>query len=148
MLAVSNYYYYPCVNNQVIFNRVQDWGQLSAAGGGDTTDTALFARRDNGSRQRKSPVLPPLPPDMYGHWYSPGNTFSFNYALCTNAPWGQNGLYFDDAASGNVAVGAPLPWRLVMRDPCTFCALPCRQRRRELLRRLVNQAKWGQLQHL
>lgn len=61
--AVSNNNYYPCVNNQVVFNRVQDWGQLPASGGGDNTDSgALCAcgqRRGRG-RGVGSPPPPPL----------------------------------------------------------------------------------------
>lgn len=42
----------------------------------------------------------------YGHWYSPGNNFSFNYCLQTNSHWGQNGMYLDDVATGQTVVPA------------------------------------------
>ena len=71
--------------NQIVFNKVADWGQLNASAGGDRADSGCLY--------------------SYGHWMSPGNNFSFNACISRNASWGQNGLYFDDAATGNVAVG-------------------------------------------
>lgn len=76
-----------CANpiNQLVLNRVRDWGQASAKEGGDRADSGCLY--------------------SYGHWYSPGNNFSYNMCISSNASWGQNGLYFDDASTGNVAVG-------------------------------------------
>jgi hypothetical protein len=85
-MRVSNDNYYPCVNNQLVFNRVTEWGQGGHSYGhnGSTDASCMY---------------------MYGHWYSPGNNFSFNYCLQTNNHWGGNGMYLDDVATGQTIVG-------------------------------------------
>lgn len=85
-MRVSNDNYYPCVNNQLVFNSVREWGQGGHSyGHNGSTDAGCMY--------------------MYGHWYSPGNNFSFNYCLQTSSHWGQNGIYLDDAATGQTIVG-------------------------------------------
>eukprot|EP01043_Picozoa_sp_COSAG02_P019321 COSAG02_NODE_925_length_15858_cov_4.267276_14_plen_758_part_00 len=85
-MRVSNDNYYPCVNNQLVFNRVKEWGQGGQSYGhnGSTDASCMY---------------------MYGHWYSPGNNFSFNYCLQTSSHWGNNGMYLDDVATGQTIVG-------------------------------------------
>ena len=74
-----------CANNQVVYNKVADWGQGSKGAGGDGADSGCLY--------------------VYGHWYSPGNNFSFNACNTTDTSWGSNGGYLDDAATGNTFVG-------------------------------------------
>lgn len=76
-----------CANvlNQVVFNKIVDWGQLSNKQGGDAQDSGCLY--------------------TYGHWFSPGNNVSFNLCISTNASWGQNGMYLDDASSGQTFIG-------------------------------------------
>jgi hypothetical protein len=78
---------YDCASalNQVLLNKVENWGQLSAKAGGDTSDSGCLYQ--------------------YGHWHAPGNNFSFNFCASRNASWGQNGMYLDDAASGTTVHG-------------------------------------------
>eukprot|EP01043_Picozoa_sp_COSAG02_P103434 COSAG02_NODE_39445_length_417_cov_0.663522_1_plen_69_part_10 len=69
-----------------MFNSVREWGQGGQSyGHNGSTDAGCMY--------------------MYGHWYSPGNNFSFNYCLQTSSHWGQNGIYLDDAATGQTIVG-------------------------------------------
>ena len=82
---VSNDYLCAAALNQVVFNKIENWGQLAQDKGGDSRDSGCLY--------------------LYGHWYSPGNNFSFNYCVCRNASWGQNGLYMDDAATGATMIG-------------------------------------------
>ena len=84
-IRVANNFPCACANNQVVYNRVSNWGQGSRAAGSDCADSGCLY--------------------VYGHWYSPGNNFSFNACNTTNASWGSNGAYLDDAASGNTFVG-------------------------------------------
>ena len=84
-MRVSNDALCSNVLNELFFNRVSDWGQLSRADGGDSTDCGCLY--------------------VYGHWYGPGNNFSFNECIVTNSSWGQNGAYLDDASSGQIIVG-------------------------------------------
>lgn len=84
-IRVNNDNYGSCVNNVVTLNRVTDWGQLAASEGGDTTDSGCLY--------------------LYGHWFSPGNVVLYNECVSTNASWGQNGVYLDDASSGQVVIG-------------------------------------------
>lgn len=89
---VANNAHCSCVLNQIVFNKIEDWGQLPQVDGGDTTDSGCLYQ--------------------YGHWYSPGNNWSFNYCHSNNRSWGQNGVYLDDAASGSIVTGL---WTLMHR---------------------------------
>ena len=82
---VATDYLCASAQNQVVFNKIENWGQLDKGRGGDTTDSGCLY--------------------LYGHWMSPGNNFSYNYCASRNASWGQNGLYMDDAATGATLVG-------------------------------------------
>ena len=64
-----------CANvlNSIRYNAVRDWGQANKSVGGDGTDSGCLY--------------------VYGHWYSPGNNFTANSCLSTNASWGQNGMH-------------------------------------------------------
>lgn len=84
-IRINNDNYGSCVNNLITLNRVADWGQLPKAEGGDTTDSGCLY--------------------VYGHWFSPGNVLLYNECISTNASWGQNGVYLDDAATGQIVVG-------------------------------------------
>jgi hypothetical protein len=62
---VAGDYLCAAVNNQILFNKIENWGQLDKGDGGDTTDSGCVY--------------------LYGHWYSPGNNFSYNYCISRNA---------------------------------------------------------------
>lgn len=104
-----------CANalNQLVLNKVQDWGQAPKSEGGDTTDSGcLYA---------------------YGHWYSPGNNFSFNLCISTNATWGQNGVRLGLAALARAHARARRPSATFFRRTLglsSLRALPALFRRR------------------
>jgi hypothetical protein len=85
-IRINNDNYGPSILNNVTLNRIVDWGQLpGGAAGGDNTDSGCLY--------------------VYGHWFGPGNALTYNDCLSTNASWGQNGLYLDDASTGQIAFG-------------------------------------------
>ncbi len=84
-IRVNNDNHCPSVLNVVELNKIEHWGQLNKTAGGDTTDSGCLY--------------------VYGHWYGPGNILRYNFCISSNASEGQNGVYLDDASTGQVVVG-------------------------------------------
>lgn len=84
-IRINNDNYGASILNIVTLNRIINWGMLASSEGGDSRDSGCIY--------------------LYGHWYGPGNVVSFNDCLVTNSSYGQNGIYLDDASTGQVITG-------------------------------------------
>ena len=84
-IRINNDNYGASILNTITLNRIINWGMLPASEGGDNRDCGCIY--------------------LYGHWFGPGNQILYNDCLVTNTSWGQNGVYLDDASTGQIIIG-------------------------------------------